>query len=270
MKQRTITALWMALLFIPIVIFGDYYHIFEILALLLGVGAAIEFRLMWRKTRAIPLWIDVITILFSALNLVSFFYLITSDFTSFSFVILLVLEVLFYAVLYVFVESFDHSDFGSSLITVFYTSLGFASLAILRDISLWMLLYLLLVAMATDTFAYLFGIRFGKHRLAPKISPKKSVEGSVYGLIFGSVFATVFAYFTNLFDIHIAFVFLLSALLSAIAQIGDLVASRFKRAAGVKDYSNLFPGHGGILDRFDSSMFAAIYLVIALLVVTGI
>ncbi|MDK2836456.1 MAG: phosphatidate cytidylyltransferase [Thermosediminibacterales bacterium] len=109
---------------------------------------------------------------------------------------------------------------------------------------------------ANDTFAYFFGIKFGKHKLAPLISPKKTIEGSIAGVI-GSVLILIIytkyipqPYLTNL---HIIF---WGISLSLLAQAGDLTASSLKRFSNIKDYSNLIPGHGGILDRFDSVLFA--------------
>jgi phosphatidate cytidylyltransferase len=152
------------------------------------------------------------------------------------------------------------------MLTVFYTSLGFIGFAFLRKTDMNLIIYLFLVSMITDVFAYFIGIKFGKHRLAINISPKKSVEGAVGGLFFGAIIATLFAYYLNVFEFSVWFILLLSIALSCISQMGDLIASKFKREAGIKDYSNLLPGHGGILDRFDSSMFAAIFLMLAVII----
>jgi phosphatidate cytidylyltransferase len=122
----------------------------------------------------------------------------------------------------------------------------------------------------TDTFAYFLGIRFGKHKLIPKVSPKKSIEGAISGLVFGGGFgiayALVFDVFAN-FDLNIFWIVILSLALSIVSQSGDLIASKFKREVGIKDYSNIFPGHGGVLDRFDSTMFAAILLMLVVQVI---
>jgi phosphatidate cytidylyltransferase len=127
----------------------------------------------------------------------------------------------------------------------------------------WMLL-LLLVVFATDTTAFFGGRAFGKTPLAPNISPSKTREGAVAGM-FGAVAASVLA--ANLLGIHAIMVetILLGVLVGALAQLGDLVESRLKRKAGVKDSGALVPGHGGILDRLDSIVFtlpAVYYFVI--------
>lgn len=267
MNQRFKTALLMAVVMIPILIFGHHYYIFTGFCLALSIGASIEFRKMLSKHHLLPKWIDLLTILLSAL-----FFLMILGISSYGIhpiylLLLLIGLMLIYSVMMVFIDDFTYTDFGNALLTIFYTSLGFAAFAYLRDMSLWIVLYLILVVMVTDTAAYFFGVRFGKHKIAPKVSPKKSVEGSIAGLVFGMIFGTVFGYFFNAFgDNYSLYIYIIvSALLSIIGQIGDLVASKFKRAHEIKDYSNLFPGHGGILDRFDSSMFAAIHLLFILI-----
>lgn len=114
---------------------------------------------------------------------------------------------------------------------------------------------IVLGALGTDIFAYFAGVFLGKHKLCPKISPKKTIEGSAGGVLgsvvlcgaFGLVFAPDLA----------PHCFVLGALCGIFSQFGDLTASIFKRKMGIKDYGNLIPGHGGILDRFDSVLFTA-------------
>lgn len=135
--------------------------------------------------------------------------------------------------------------------------------------------YVFLIVTATDIFAYLFGRKFGKHKLCPEISPKKSVEGAVAGGILGAVLGTAGAFLFQLVffvpdfgvfnNILLALlVFVISLIISIMGQFGDLIASKFKRSYEIKDYSNIFPGHGGVLDRFDSLMVAgsAFYILV--------
>lgn len=117
-------------------------------------------------------------------------------------------------------------------------------------------LFVFLTSWGTDTAAYLAGMKFGKTKLIERVSPKKTVEGAIGGLIGAVVLSVVYA--ITFAQIHNVFALMLIALFASfLSQVGDLCASHFKRVAGVKDYGNLFRGHGGILDRFDSVLFAA-------------
>ncbi|WP_294371527.1 phosphatidate cytidylyltransferase [uncultured Clostridium sp.] len=111
----------------------------------------------------------------------------------------------------------------------------------------------------SDTAAYYSGKFFGKHKLCPKVSPKKTVEGSIGGLLGATIFSGIFGIIVNRYAniMPIYNYFIIGALCGVFGQFGDLVASSIKRYVGIKDYSNLIPGHGGILDRFDSIIFSA-------------
>lgn len=119
--------------------------------------------------------------------------------------------------------------------------------------------YILIAAWGTDTFAYAVGMRFGKHKLT-KISPKKSVEGSIGGTIGAVVLALIYTAIVQRYvDLNLSYVFVAIAtlVLSILSQLGDLSASSIKREMDIKDYGNLIPGHGGMLDRIDSIIFVA-------------
>ena len=124
------------------------------------------------------------------------------------------------------------------------------------NILIW---YTFFAAWGTDIFAYYFGCKFGKHKLN-KISPKKSIEGSIAGIIGSTLLALVFTYFVNTYggmNFNYIIVGIVGAVLSILGQIGDFSASSIKRYVDIKDYSNLIPGHGGMLDRIDSLLFIA-------------
>ncbi|WP_051688425.1 phosphatidate cytidylyltransferase [Butyrivibrio sp. AE2032] len=116
---------------------------------------------------------------------------------------------------------------------------------------------------ATDTFAYFTGVAFGKHKIVPHISPKKTWEGCIGGSIFCAVAVTVYSCLViyKVDNIEMGMVrygiimFLLGILISVMSQLGDWFCSVIKRRTGIKDFSNIFPGHGGMLDRFDSAFF---------------
>lgn len=124
----------------------------------------------------------------------------------------------------------------------------------------------------SDTVAYYFGKFFGKHKLCPKVSPKKTVEGSIGGFLGATIGCGIFGIVVNAYtpEIGIIHFFLIGALCGIMGQFGDLVASSIKRYVGLKDYSNLIPGHGGILDRFDSILFNAVVVFYYLTFIVGI
>ena len=138
------------------------------------------------------------------------------------------------------------------------------------DAGRYLVWYTILGACFTDIFAYFIGSKFGKHKLCPDISPKKSVEGAIAGTLAAIIVTTTYTYFINTYAgveysyMHIA---LITLVLSVIGQIGDFAASTIKRYVDIKDYSNLIPGHGGMLDRIDSIMFIApfAYILLSLL-----
>ncbi len=105
--------------------------------------------------------------------------------------------------------------------------------------------------------AYFTGVLFGKHKLIPRLSPKKTIEGSIGGIVLGTLLSVGYASYLGYLDSNMI---LIPAffVLTITGQIGDLVFSAVKRHFGVKDYSNLLPGHGGILDRIDSIVFNAV------------
>ena len=120
--------------------------------------------------------------------------------------------------------------------------------------------------MMNDIGAYFVGILFGKHKMNPRISPKKTWEGFVGGIVISTLFSTLFALIMALvhrpilprFDLNqIYWVVLVSIVMPLAGDIGDFVFSAIKRNEGIKDFSNLLPGHGGILDRIDSMLFAS-------------
>jgi phosphatidate cytidylyltransferase len=123
--------------------------------------------------------------------------------------------------------------------------------------------FIFIGAWATDIFAYFSGMLFGKHKLIPAVSPKKTVEGAIGGTLFCIIFFVGFGAIINYFtQYNISLITLVIAgLLSAlVAQIGDLAMSVIKRTYGIKDYGTIFPGHGGVLDRFDSILAVAVVL----------
>lgn len=159
------------------------------------------------------------------------------------------------------------------LLTI-YPTVGFGCMVMLREMmshGLWLLILLLMIAWVSDTGAYFVGTLLGKHKMAPVISPKKSWEGFFGGWIISvlcayGLFALRFhvdnSYGEGLFYtmyLYLPVVFILTPL----SVVGDLLASSIKRKCGIKDFGNIMPGHGGVMDRFDSVLFIApmLYLI---------
>ena len=140
---------------------------------------------------------------------------------------------------------------------------GFFSLSDQNElVNYRMILFIFILTWTFDTFAYIFGVNFGKRKILPSISPKKSYEGFLGGLIF----TLIASYITtlNLFEIEISKAMTISVFIPFTATLGDFTESYYKRQAGVKDSGNLIPGHGGILDRMDAFLFTIPLLYIYL------
>jgi phosphatidate cytidylyltransferase len=148
-----------------------------------------------------------------------------------------------------------------------YVIISFASLTALRYVTAGAFTFVLVFigAWSCDTFAYIFGSLFGKHKLIPEISPKKTVEGSVAGVISAMLVFLLYGFILDLAtDMTVNYITLLVSgfFVSVISQIGDLIASLVKRECGIKDYGKIFPGHGGVMDRFDSILAVSMPLLL--------
>src|SRR5690554_470263 len=303
MRKRIVTALILGLALIPITVLNYplwMFNIFQIVMMLFVIFGALELIHMYEKERPIKPVVQVVVIVLSLLTYLNVggmieplnpqvlpgLLLITLNLNPviiISFVTVILLSLL------VFIDDFSGPDLGKAFTIINYVGLGAASITILRYLGVRFIVYVALISMVTDIFAYFFGIAFGKHKMAPRISPKKSWEGAIAGTIFGTLIAATFAIFygvifspegflgdafnaegyRTIFDnftslgneplsIQALIIIPITFLGSIAAQIGDLIASKLKRNYDIKDFGNLFPGHGGVLDRFDSIMFIAI------------
>lgn len=148
--------------------------------------------------------------------------------------------------------------------------LSFVLLTRQLDDGIYLVWMIFISSWISDTFAYLAGVMLGRHKLAPVLSPKKSVEGSVGGIVGAALFGALFgAYLDTTLgqEQYVMILAVVGGVGSVISQVGDLAASAIKRNHEIKDYGNLIPGHGGIMDRFDSVIFTApiTYFLITLL-----
>ncbi len=156
-----------------------------------------------------------------------------------------------------------------------YIVFAFTSLILLRDMEkIGKYVYLLpfIGAWVSDIFAYICGRLFGRHKLIPEVSPKKTVEGMVGGILFTmlgfALYGFIISKIYNIVPNYIAML-IFGGIVSLVSQLGDLIASIIKRQFGIKDYGKLLPGHGGVMDRFDSMLAVSPFLFIMISIVVS-
>ena len=171
------------------------------------------------------------------------------------------------------------TEMCTAVLMVLYATAGLTGVIYLRDFhegggAIYFLIFI--GAWITDTFAYFTGMLLGKHKLIPDVSPKKTVEGSIGGMLFCTLAFLVFTFIYNQYllpDGGVAIPYLVmipvGLIASVVSQVGDLAMSVLKRHYGIKDFGKIFPGHGGILDRFDSVIAVSILLSCVLGVALG-
>lgn len=270
MKVRVITAIVMAIVGVPLLLFSEYI-IYAIAAGILCLFSVFELLrcLGMEKKYYISIPAYLLALLLPFFGYKSFFgpdehltYILVCALALFAFLIYLT----FVAVLSR--GSITVKDVGLSYAMVYYIIASFVALVILRYMENGSFIFLLvfIIAWVSDGAAYFVGTFLGKTPLAPNISPKKTVEGAIGGVIFATLSAVVFGIIIELsipgLKANYLILTLLGFFLSVISMIGDLWASLIKREFGIKDYSNLLPGHGGIFDRFDSVLAVCTPLMI--------
>ena len=249
MKKRIISAIIMLLLFIPILILGDIYY--TILGCILACIALWE---MVNLEKNIPLYMKLISYVLILFLIVDSF--LNKDYLNIKYYLFVIFFFIysFSIIINKDIKKYTYKDGLWLFIITFLLGIMFRSFIHIRLMGMEYTIYCFLISILTDTFALFGGKMFGKHKLAPYVSPNKTIEGSIVGSIFGTVGASIFYYFV----ISKEFIFgiiILSLILSILGQIGDLFFSSIKRYHGIKDYSDIIPGHGGILDRLDSVLF---------------
>ena len=165
----------------------------------------------------------------------------------------------------------NFNDLVYTFMGIIYVTFLIGSMVMIRGLENGKILiwYVFWAGWATDVFAYAIGMKFGKHKFS-KVSPKKSIEGCIAGIIGAILVSLTYTYFINLYtsvEYSYLYISIVALILSCIGQVGDFAASAIKRYVEIKDYSNLIPGHGGMLDRIDSVMFIApfAYILLSLL-----
>ena len=268
MKQRLITAAFGFAVLIPVLLFSDTIVLPIALALFSALGVWEMLGCVGLRDRLgllIPSLIVAAVIPFAARY-------ITLSVGKISYTIAIFGVIVFIYMYYLLCNSVVSKgklcvlDASLVFLTTLYITVGFTSIVLLRDLPHGNLLILLVFigAWVTDGAAYFVGRAFGKHKLIPDVSPKKTIEGAIGGSVFCAISFVLFGLAAgkvttssaNVIEMLIA-----GLIISVISQFGDLIASLIKRHYGIKDYGKLFPGHGGVMDRFDSIIAIAPFLL---------
>ncbi|MGX6980081.1 phosphatidate cytidylyltransferase [Vagococcus elongatus] len=257
MKQRVITAVVALALFIPIVWYGGWA--FELtVAFLAVIGVHELFKMNGLRLMSMEGVLSAAGAVALLLPREKWFFFLPRSMSNFHLFYLTVLLLLCMAVFSKNTYTFENAAFP--VLVSLYVGVGFQSFVAARGngSEFLYIIYGLAVVWATDIGAYMIGRKIGKHKLAPHISPNKTVEGSVGGVICAVAAACliIFVYPSETgFNYPWTIMLVVTVIMSLAGQMGDLVESAFKRHFGVKDSGNILPGHGGILDRFDSLLF---------------
>lgn len=265
MLVRIITAIVSIAIFVPVCIFSNTI-VFNIFISLLSVVGCFEIAKCLGLQKNLALTIPVYIV---AMGLPILRHFQAGNRTFYAFAMISLFAILLYTLAYVMLRK--NKDKLTNILPFFalitYVIGCFSSILAIRRSPNGASVYLLvfLGAWICDTFAYFTGVLIGKHKLIPEISPKKTIEGSIGGIIFTIIGFIVYGLIMNsFFEAQLSYVYLaiLGLVLSVVSQMGDLIASAIKRQYFIKDFGNIFPGHGGVLDRFDSVMLSAPVLLV--------
>ncbi len=248
MKKRTISAFFIVLILVISIAYGKglFYAVMSLCALF-GFYELININ---EKVKKFDLFniIGYISLLAVVLN---------NTFYSIDYLALFGIPIICLAIINILSNNKYNINNNSYIIyAIMILGIAFNSLIKFRDENICLCIYIFLISFMTDTYAYIGGRLIGKNKLT-SISPKKTIEGSIIGSVMGCFIGATF-YNALIGDLSLFSIIVISLLLSIISQFGDLFFSSIKRFYDKKDYSNLIPGHGGILDRLDSVIFVTI------------
>lgn len=255
MKQRIISAIIALIITVPLIYLGGTY--FFILVSILSLMGLREFI----KLKKIPLFMEII-------SYILLFIILLSNYGKSNIIDILNSKIIIGIFLFNFLGTLLYYNKNNyTIVDAFYLTGGllflgfsFSLFIVYRNIGLLLFIFLFSISIFNDMFAQFSGMAFGKNKLT-KISPKKTWEGSFGGLISGIILSSIiYISFINP-EVGIFKIILTTLMLSILGQLGDLFFSIIKRHYGVKDYSNIMPGHGGILDRLDSIIFVMLGFV---------
>ncbi|HEY4537244.1 MAG TPA: phosphatidate cytidylyltransferase [Erysipelothrix sp.] len=255
MKERMITGVVLALILLGAFLMGNQ-ALFLLMVIFLGIGSYEIYRT--KKESLAPIMIPIygLIVVLGAFIPAEYFIAYYSA------------MVLIYFTLAIIFKWFTFDQISYSFVmTSLLVGAGIGLNAVLA-LDRMVFLYVLIASFATDIFAYFGGRQFGKHKLIERLSPNKTVEGAISGYVMGVVLSFTFGYFMIQSFVDIRIIVVASLLMPLFSQIGDLSFSLVKRRFNIKDFGTIFPGHGGVLDRIDSVVFAVLTFNIVLTILS--
>ncbi|MBR2603983.1 MAG: phosphatidate cytidylyltransferase [Bacilli bacterium] len=247
MKKRIIGIALMLLICVPLLILGGVYY-----SVLIGIVSVLglwELNNLYKQDKKLHIILEIFSYLCLLMIIFSYDYLI--------YAIGLTILVFLTASM-VTGKEFTFKNACFVLACIIFMGVSFYIIKDIRLESIHHFVYVLLIPILTDTFAFIGGSLFGKHKLIERVSPNKTIEGAIIGAIFGTIIPVFYYLYMVDPGCDVLIISLITFALSIVGEVGDLVFSSIKREFGIKDYSNLIIGHGGILDRFDSLIFVSI------------
>lgn len=261
MKERVLSAIVALSIVVPVLLVGG--SVFAVFVMLVGIIAFKEYIAARETNREFPFLVKILAYFIYVLGLIKIFQPIEMpQIFDYQLASLLFISMLIPLVFYHDEKKYHFEDAAYLIVGTFFLVLACGALVKVREFSLAHFVYLILIPMLGDTFAFFSGKLIGSHKLVESISPKKTIEGIVFGTFFAVLIASAFYYIYVNDQINVWILIYQTIVLSIVGSIGDLVFSSMKRFYRIKDFSNLIPGHGGILDRLDSIIFVVLAYVL--------
>lgn len=254
MKKGLLSRSILLLVCLPLLIVGGF--LFDVAVLLISIASLYEFMKIKEEKKKLPVFIKFISYIIMTLLILTnidnnlFAFAIDYRVLSALFILFLIPTVIYHNS-----EKYSINDAFYMIGGIMFLGISLSTLVITRQKSLSLIIYLLLIPFVTDIYSVIIGNLIGKRKLLEVISPNKTLEGMIGGTVFGVIIPTIYynLFVNNSNPIYV--IVLITLFLCVLGQLGDLVFSAIKRYFSKKDFSDVLPGYGGILDRLDSIIF---------------